>query len=118
MGTVLPRRNPHARRLRRDSTDVERRLWQALRSRQLEGFKFRRQASKGAYVVDFLCIEAGLAIELDGGQHEEEADSPRTAYLRSQGFDVLRFPDNAVIENLDGVLDSIRLSALRRIDGG
>ncbi|PTD16984.1 endonuclease domain-containing protein [Sphingomonas fennica] len=99
--------SPHAARLRRDMTDVERKLWLAVRNRRLNGFKFRRQATVGPFIVDFLCIEAWLIVELDGGQHGEAADAPRTAYLEARGFRVLRFWNNDVIESFDGVLERI-----------
>ncbi|WP_238475184.1 endonuclease domain-containing protein [Sphingomonas cavernae] len=77
-------------------TDVERRVWHAVRDRRLEGFKFRRQATIGPFVVDFLCVEAGLIVELDGGQRSVEADAPRTAYLEEQGYRLLRFWNSEV----------------------
>lgn len=73
--------SPHAARLRHDMTDAERKLWLALRDRRLDGLKFRRQSTIGPYVVDFLCIEARLIVEVDGGQHSETVDAPRTRYL-------------------------------------
>jgi very-short-patch-repair endonuclease len=99
--------SPHAGRLRRDATEVEKRLWSVLRDRQLGGAKFRRQATLGRFVVDFLCIEARLIIELDGGQHSDEVDAGRTAWLESNGYRVLRFWNSAVLENLDGVVRAI-----------
>lgn len=106
--------NPYAARLRKEATDVERKLWAALRNRQLNGYKFRFQASIGPYVVDFLCAEKRLVIELDGGQHSDEADLRRTAFLERDGYVVQRFWNNEVIENFDGVLEriSVRLAAL------
>jgi very-short-patch-repair endonuclease len=104
MGPVRRQISPHAARLRRDSTDVERAMWARLRNRQLTGAKFRRQASLGPYVVDFLCIETKLIVELDGGQHSAEADAPRTAWLSGQGYRILRFWNNDVAENVEGVL--------------
>src|SRR5436309_16061102 len=80
------------RRLRRQSTDAETKLWFALRDRRLAGFKFVRQAPLGPYVVDVLCREGKLVIEVDGGQHAENSrDRIRDEYLRSDGFRVLRF---------------------------
>lgn len=108
--------NPHARRRREQATDAEKRLWQRLRNRQLEGFKFRRQATVGPYIVDFLCIEAKLVVEADGGQHSEEADFRRTQWLKRNGLRVLRFWNNDVLENTDGVLETI-LSALKEEEG-
>jgi adenine-specific DNA-methyltransferase len=106
--------NPHARQLRRDATDVERLLWSALRNRQLHGHKFRFQATVGPFVVDFLCAEKRLIVELDGSQHSDAADAKRTALLRRNGYQLLRFWNNQVIENLDGVLRAIsaQLAAL------
>jgi adenine-specific DNA-methyltransferase len=88
-------------------TDVERKLWHALRDRRFNGFKFRRQATIGWFVVDFLCVEGRLIVELDGGQHGEEADAPRTAFLEAKGYRVIRFWNNDLIESFDGVLDTI-----------
>jgi|SRR6516225_6160702 very-short-patch-repair endonuclease len=100
-----------ARSLRAAQTEVERKLWQRLRSRQLNGAKFRRQHPIGSYVVDFFCLDARLVIELDGSQHGEEnerqADQRRTAYLESQGYRVLRFWNEEVMDNIDGVLEAI-----------
>jgi very-short-patch-repair endonuclease len=97
-----------ARRLRRDATDVERILWFALRDR-LPGWKFRRQHPIGRRIVDFACPERKLAIELDGGQHalREEADERRSVELARRGYRVIRFWNNEVLENLDGVLETI-----------
>ncbi len=95
-------------------TDVERILWAALRNRQLEGRKFRRQATIGPFIVDFLCVEAALVIELDGGQHDEEADRSRTAFLEARGLSVMRFWNHEVIENFDGVIEAVRLEILKK----
>ena len=105
--------SPHAPRLRRDATDVEKRLWSALRNRQLGGFKFRRQWTINRYIVDFACLEAGLVIELDGSQHLERIahDAFRTAYLQREGFSVLRFWNDTVLRETDAVLTAI-LTAL------
>jgi len=96
-----------ARTLRRNQTDAETRLWQALRNRQLARAKFRRQVPLGGYIADFLCAEARLIVELDGGQHTLEADAARTAWLEAQGFRLIRFWNHQVLENLDGVLQVI-----------
>jgi very-short-patch-repair endonuclease len=98
-----------ARRLRRSQTDVERLLWSRLRSRQIRGVKFRRQHPVAGYIVDFCCPELCLVIELDGGQHMEQqaADAKRTRALEQQGYRVLRFWNNEVIENPEGVLQRI-----------
>jgi very-short-patch-repair endonuclease len=83
-------------------TDAERKLWQALRKRQLLGMKFRRQVPIGRYFVDFVCFEKKLVIEVDGSQHKElfEYDGKRTAWLNSRGFKVLRLWNNDVLNNL------------------
>ncbi|MFX4087661.1 endonuclease domain-containing protein [Sphingobium yanoikuyae] len=105
--------SPHAARLRRDMTDAERMLWSILRNRQLDGFKFRRQATIDPFVVDFLCVEAALAVELDGGQHDEDRDRRRTVYLEARRLHILRFWNHDVVENIEGVADAIR-SALSK----
>jgi len=98
-----------ARALRVDQTRVEARLWVRLRNRQIGGWKWKRQVPRGRYIVDFLCVEANLVVELDGGVHLGSVayDEKRTAYLESLGLTVLRFPNGAVTENLDGVCDAI-----------
>jgi len=90
-------------------TDAETRLWHALRGKQMEGQKFRRQQTLGAYIVDFVSLDAKLIVELDGGQHAEatDYDAKRDAWLTSEGFHVLRFWNNDVMENLEGVLMNI-----------
>ena len=97
----------HAAPLRRNMTDVEKALWAELRSRRLGGLKFKRQWTIGRYVADFCCLERRLIVEADGGQHSEERDAARTAFLQSEGYRVLRFWNNEVIENMDGVLQRI-----------
>jgi very-short-patch-repair endonuclease len=98
-----------ARRLRRDQTNAERALWFRLRDRRLQGLKFRRQVTIGHYIADFCCESQRLIIELDGGQHAERSipDAERTAALEAQGYLVLRFWNNDVLRNMDGVLESI-----------
>jgi very-short-patch-repair endonuclease len=102
-----------AKRLRRDQTDAERTLWFRLRDRRLNGLKFRRQMPIKSYVVDFCCESARLIVELDGGQHAERSaeDAKRTADLEAYGFLVLRFWNNDVFSNLDGVLETIAATA-------
>ena len=97
-----------ARTLRRNSTQAELKLWSILRDRQFKHLKFRRQQPLGPYFVDFVCFEHRLIVELDGGQHTEEADAIRTGWLQAQGFRVLRFWNNDVLTNPDGV--AIRLA--------
>lgn len=102
-----------ARRLRRDATEAETWLWARLRSRQLEGHRFRRQAPIGPYIVDFCCFSQNLIVELDGGQHaESRADVLRTRWLQARGFRELRFWNHDVLANTEGVLETIR-EALR-----
>jgi very-short-patch-repair endonuclease len=99
-----------ARRLRRTMTDAERALWSRLRNAQLDRHKFRRQAPLGPFVLDFFCESERLAIEVDGGQHaESESDARRTAWLVARGCRVIRFWNNDVLRNIDGVLERIRL---------
>ena len=92
-----------SRALRKNATDAEQKLWSVLRSRQRSGFKFRKQVEIDGYIVDFLCAERRLIIEVDGGQHTPERDARRTSYLESQGFRLIRFWNNDVLQNLDGV---------------
>jgi very-short-patch-repair endonuclease len=102
-----------ARALRQASTDAEIRLWAALRGRRLAGYKFRRQHSIGRFVVDFACTRHHLIVEADGGQHaDSEADAERTRWLEGQGWRVLRFWNNDILANTEGVLERI-LEALR-----
>jgi len=100
-----------ARKLRKSSTEVEKRLWHLLRAKQLAGFKFRRQEPIGPYIVDFVCHRPPVVIELDGGQHDATKqrahDAQRTTWLESQGFAVIRFWNNQLLENEAGVLHEI-----------
>ncbi len=90
-------------------TDAERTLWQRLRNGQIRGARFRRQAVIGRYIADFACFDPKVVIELDGGQHAGQSayDEQRTRWLASEGFSVLRFWNNEVLENLDGVMEKI-----------
>jgi very-short-patch-repair endonuclease len=106
-----------ARGLRRRGTDAEQRLWRHIRSRQLEHAKFVRQFPIGGYIADFACRSAGLIIELDGGQHSVELDAARTTMIESFGYRVIRFWNNDIFENMEGVLKNIRRElALARND--
>ena len=101
------------RALRNQPTDAEHRLWQYLRRRQLDGCRFRRQHPFGDYILDFACLERKLVVELDGSQHADNVryDAQRTATLQQAGFFVLRFWNNDVLGNIEGVVDVI-LAAL------
>jgi very-short-patch-repair endonuclease len=101
--------NDYARELRNNATNAERLLWQRLRRRQLNGFKFRRQRPIGRYICDFVCLEAAIVVELDGSQHvtQEPYDANRYTLLRSNGFRVLRFWNNDVLLHTDSVVETI-----------
>ena len=102
-----------AKQLRRNMTDVEKKLWAALRGRRFEQYKFRRQVPVGKYIVDFVCLERRLIIELDGSQHEgSSSDATRDAWLKTQGFRILRFWNININQALDGTLLAI-LDALK-----
>ncbi|MDJ0943779.1 MAG: endonuclease domain-containing protein [Kiloniellales bacterium] len=100
-----------ARELRRNQTRAEAKLWSALRNRQAAGLKFRRQVPLGPYVVDFFCLSASLVVEVDGGQHGapdgRAQDARRTRWLEAEGYRVIRFWNNEVAENPEGVLTVI-----------
>jgi adenine-specific DNA-methyltransferase len=98
-----------ARQLRKNQTDAEKLLWSRLRRRQVGNNKFRRQHAIGPYIVDFVCLSGKLIIELDGGQHAEQAayDERRTAFLESEGFKVLRFWNTEVLMETEAVLEVI-----------
>ncbi|MBI5164665.1 MAG: endonuclease domain-containing protein [Magnetospirillum sp.] len=99
-------------------TEAEKRLWFRLRSRQIDDAKFRRQHPLGPYVLDFVCVERLLVIELDGGQHgfpaQAARDDKRTEFLEAQGFQVLRFWNNDVMDNIEGVLETIASATAAR----
>ena len=106
---------PHrkfARAMRADATKAENLLWQALRNRQLAGLKFKRQVPLVGYIVDFVCFEARLILEVDGGQHaESNRDVERDRMFESQGFRTLRFWNDEVIGNIDAVCETIMREA-------
>jgi very-short-patch-repair endonuclease len=112
MKAYNPAQRIHARRLRREQTDAEARLWFRLRNCQIDRAKFRRQQPLGPFVADFCCMEVGLVIEVDGGQHNERelADAKRTQLLEEQGFLVLRFWNNEVLEQTEAVVERIRMA--------
>jgi len=99
-----------AKSLRKNNTDIEKLVWRYLKARQFEGIKFRRQQPIGKYIVDFVCFEKKIIIEIDGGQHSvaKERDEERDNWLSGQGFKVLRFWNNEILENIEGVLELIR----------
>jgi very-short-patch-repair endonuclease len=98
-----------ARRLRRSQTDAERVLWFRLRDRRLGGWKFKRQVPIDRFVVDFLCADAKLIVEIDGGQHDQnrDRDADRTGVLEAMGYFVLRFWNHDVLRNTEGVIEEI-----------
>jgi very-short-patch-repair endonuclease len=99
----------NAKVLRSRLTDAERKLWYYLRARRFLGWKFRRQVPLGRHIVDFLCEEARVIVEVDGGHHGEqlERDSNRTRWLGEQGYEVVRFWNNEVLGNIEGVLATL-----------
>ena len=107
----MSRHTPVAKKLRRPLTEAERKLWERLRDRRLDGLKFRRQTPIAGYVADFVCMDARLIVELDGGQHaepeQEVADKERTRTLEAAGFLVIRFWNNDVMARTTAVLDAI-----------
>ena len=107
MGVVRRTISPHAVLLRINSTDAERALWGQLRARRLGGHKFRRQWTLGPYIADFCCVEAALIVEADGGQHTPEDDRTRTRFLESEGYRIVRYWNNDVLTNIDGLLQTI-----------
>jgi very-short-patch-repair endonuclease len=95
-------------------TDAEKSLWRLLRSRQIGGHRFRRQVPLGRYIADFICHDARLIIELDGGQHDGSSqEAERSCFLQEQGYRVLRFWNNEVLSNLEGVRATIAEDLLR-----
>ena len=108
--SIDPWTRANVKRMRREPTEVERRLWWKLRELNRCGAGFRRQAAIGPYVADFAWLSARIVVELDGGQHAEEQaahDRVRDAWLRERGFRVLRFWNSDLIESLDGVVEAI-----------
>ena len=102
------RLTPRARDLRRNQTDAEERLWSELHGRRLAEAKFTRQYQIGDFIADFACRSLRIAIELDGGQHSEnQRDIGRTRLIEAHGYRVIRFWNNEVMENIDGVLQTI-----------
>jgi very-short-patch-repair endonuclease len=105
---VPARQRKQAREMRRIPTDAERKIWFLLRDRRLHGFKFRRQVPFGPYVLDFVCFQRKLVIEVDGGQHaDSQADKVRDARLQARGFRVVRYWNTDVLKNPEGVLTDL-----------
>jgi len=106
----------NARNLRKRQTRAEELLWRNLRARQLDSAKFKRQVPIGNYIVDFISFEKKIIIELDGGQHAATTtrDAERDAWLKGRGYNVLRFWDNEVFQNLEGILEVIRRNVERK----
>lgn len=106
-----PRIRTFAKQMRRSMTEAETILWSKLRGRQRNGWQFRRQHPVGHFILDFACVKAHLAIEVDGATHSEDAelrhDKQRSAYLQSKGWDMLRVQNADVYDELDGVLTLI-----------
>ena len=102
----------NAKSLRSNMTEAEQKLWYYLRAGRFMGIKFKRQKPLGRYIVDFICLEEKLIIELDGGQHAEKVtyDHQRDSWLRSQGYTVLRFWNNELFNETESVLEKIRLT--------
>ena len=105
--TVPKPRRSNARALRTNMTDAERKLWYRLRAHRFNGAPFRRQVPIGPFIADFVCLQARVIIEVDGGQHGMESDAVRDAWFARQGFRVLRFWNNDVHSNFDGVMQVI-----------
>lgn len=103
-----------SRQLRRTMTPAETRLWAALRNRQLDGLKFRRQQALGPYILDFVCAEKRLIVEVDGAVHDDQMDydAARTEHLNAYGYRIVRFRNDEVLNELGTVLETIREAAL------
>lgn len=100
--------HPFAQKLRTNQTDAEKLFWRQVQNRALENFKFRRQVPFGKYILDFVCFEAKLVVEIDGGQHNEsKTDDVRDEFLRREGFLVKRYWNNEVLENIEGVMSDL-----------
>jgi len=115
-----PGAHARARRLRRDMTEAERCIWRMLRLQQMSGYKFRRQVPLGRYIADFVCQDARLIVEIDGGQHDpaSSAEIARSEFLRREGYSILRFWNNEVLTNLDGVCTVIAAALGERVLDG
>lgn len=107
---------PRAKRMRRQPTDAEAKMWRHLRAHRFAGFKFKRQQPIGRYIVDFACFQRQLIVEIDGGQHQQNAeyDERRSRWLRSQGFIVLRFWNDDVLARSEAVMETIWIALSER----
>jgi very-short-patch-repair endonuclease len=110
-GEFKPRNTARAKTLRNQATPTERLLWTALSNRKVDGYKFSRQIPVGPYFADFLCREARLVVELDGFSHDlnQDYDQRRDAFMKAQGYQLLRFNNADVMNNLEGVVETIAL---------
>ena len=114
MRVLLGKAIERARSLRKSPTDAETAVWQKIRANQL-GWKFRRQVPIGIYTVDFLCLELKAVVEIDGSQHaDNKKDEIRTEFLNSLGYSVIRFWNNEVLGNIEGVLSTLTLTLSQR----
>jgi very-short-patch-repair endonuclease len=105
---IKPRQRRNARAMRHVATDAERKLWLLLRDRRLDGIKFRRQVPFGPHILDFVCFERRIVIEVDGGQHaDSEVDKVRDGHLSAEGFQTVRYWNNDVLKNPEGVLTDL-----------
>ena len=109
MPHLSPQQKYQARKLRNNMTQTEQKLWKFLRNKHFKSKAFRRQFNIGPYIADFICLEARLVIECDGGQHllQQKYDQERDAYFMSQGFQVLRFWDHEILQDINAVLEKI-----------
>ena len=108
-----------SRRLRREQTEAESKLWSHLRAKRLQGLKFRRQVPIGNYIADFVCPQAKLVVEVDGSQHVDDRayDNRRTAFLEKQSYRILRFWNSEVLAEMDDVLEKITAVAIAPLPG-
>ena len=107
-----------ARVMRKEPTEAEKKLWRCLRLRQIDGMKFRRQQTIGKYIADFVCLEKRVIVEVDGGQHGEDhgkaGDKVRDEWFSQRGYKVLRFWNNEVMKNTQGVVETIYKTCVER----
>lgn len=117
-GFHAPAATKQARGLRAKQTDAEKKFWHEVKAKRFEGYKFRRQYPIGKYIADFVCVEAGVIVEIDGGQHcENVKDDVRTEFLNGLGYHVVRFWNNDILNNLQGSLQALSLTLSQRERG-